>query len=700
MFAGNRERFEKDYLEIAQKLKIRGFGNPGVDNLLLVKKALEAADFGNWILVIDNADDMNLFYGNTEEVEHENGNLGPEKGLSVYIPENCNGSIIYTTRSKVDALRLTNEGNIISVSTMDIEDSKALLRSKLANEVSDEAGWEILLEELDYLPLAIVQAASYIRQNSWTVPQYVKHFRDQDNRNSGATLKILMHDFRDKQRDKSVTNAVLKTWIISVEQLEAQYPLAVQVLWKMAFLDRQNIPRCLLTYSIQSSESKDDLEVRPETEDLDVIPQNRLGIRDLDSHELYNFDIAIGRLKAYSFISTTENSSSDKEEHYTIHRLVQLFARHWLRDHKKSADLILSGTLVRLFYMFPQEAKLQEWPLCADLLPHLLQLPDIEGSPVLRLGYYAGSLFEVAHYLREIGQYTGAKSSIRCAIAMITGDQRHYRFLLKCQFRLASILCHEGSLTEAEELQRQLVKETEDLYGPDDRYTLDRKSFLGHLLELQGRLKEAESLIRNSSERYGRLYPIEDDQALSIRRDLGRVLLKLDQLEEAEQTIREVLQISGGSQWSDDENIIPVLGDLAEILVKKRKFDEAEIIRRQIFERDERLLGREHPSTLISMSNLASSLVHLDRITEGEELFREVLRLREKVLGNQQEDTLSTMQVISICLRHQGRLQEASEFMRRAYSGYETEYGPTDYRTLECRADLEQLLEEIKVDGA
>jgi len=512
-------------------------------------------------------------------------------------------------------------------------------------------------------------------------------------------LKILMHEFRDKQRDKSVSNAVFKTWVISIEQLEAKYPIAAEILWKMAFLDRHNIPRSLLTYSIQPDDLGVDSEALTSRWDLNdrPLPVKRLGVRDLDGEELHDFDVAIGRLKAYSFISAAQTSSTDtyNEEHYTIHRLVQLFARHWLRDHKRTADRVLAGTLVRLFYMFPSEARIQDWPLCADLLPHLLHLPDIQGSPVLRLGYYAASLYQVAHYLREIGQYGGAKSAIKSAMAIIDGDQRHYPFFLKCKFRLASILCRDGSLIEAEELQRQLVKETEDLYGPDDRYTLDRKSFLGHLLELQGRYQEAEPLIRDSSERYGRLYPIEDDQALSIKRDLGRVLFKLNQLEEAEQTIREVLEASGGSRWPEHENIMPLLSDLAEILVKRKKFDEAGKIRWQIFERDKRLLGQEHPSTLISMSNLASSLVHLDRIKEGEKLFREVLRLQEKVLGSQHEDTLSTVQIISICLRHQGHLVEASEFMRRAYFGYAAEYGPTDARTLECLADLQQLLEEI-----
>lgn len=52
---------EKSYQEIGKEAKLVGAEDPNVDELQSVKEWLEGESSGNWAVVIDNADDENLF---------------------------------------------------------------------------------------------------------------------------------------------------------------------------------------------------------------------------------------------------------------------------------------------------------------------------------------------------------------------------------------------------------------------------------------------------------------------------------------------------------------------------------------------------------------------------------------------------------------------------------------------------------------
>jgi hypothetical protein len=209
-----------------------------------VKDSLQKPDSQKWLMIIDNADDLSLFSGFSQPDSHGAGSRSSfRNGMFNFIPDSGNGLILYTTRNKANALKLTSGGHIIKVREMNDENLKALLLSKLDDETLEDAKWLDLIEALERLPLAIVQAASYMRENSWPVSKYWKYFRSKD---ADIFMQFLLHDFRDKTRDRTVANSIFQTWIITVQQLEAEHPMAAEALWVMTFYNRQNIPRYLL----------------------------------------------------------------------------------------------------------------------------------------------------------------------------------------------------------------------------------------------------------------------------------------------------------------------------------------------------------------------------------------------------------------------------------------------------------------------
>ena len=62
--AGSFQRMEKGYVDIAREVDIEGWDSrsPDIDRLGLVKEWLESGLSGRWILVLDNADDIDLLY--------------------------------------------------------------------------------------------------------------------------------------------------------------------------------------------------------------------------------------------------------------------------------------------------------------------------------------------------------------------------------------------------------------------------------------------------------------------------------------------------------------------------------------------------------------------------------------------------------------------------------------------------------------
>jgi len=57
--------FENAYQEIGQKLQVPGIEEDGADIKLLVKNAMSQESYGSWLLIIDNADDVELLFGTT-----------------------------------------------------------------------------------------------------------------------------------------------------------------------------------------------------------------------------------------------------------------------------------------------------------------------------------------------------------------------------------------------------------------------------------------------------------------------------------------------------------------------------------------------------------------------------------------------------------------------------------------------------------
>lgn len=187
-------RIEKGYRWIAEAAKLSGREDPRVDILRLVRAWLRDESNGKWTVIVDNADDLSLLSNLSEGMQSERclSNSAAD-GLPDVMPKSSNGSVLITSRNREAALKLVGDYD-----NMDGEPARSLFRQKLRDN-ADGADVLELLQNLDYLPLAISQAAAYIRQRKprVTVSKYLGDIRGSE-KIMGSLLNVAI---RDRRRD-------------------------------------------------------------------------------------------------------------------------------------------------------------------------------------------------------------------------------------------------------------------------------------------------------------------------------------------------------------------------------------------------------------------------------------------------------------------------------------------------------------------
>lgn len=272
-------------------MQIPQISNPKANIKQLVQDKLNSPNSGERLLIIDNADDSTVLF----EEPAENLGTGTDldtKCLIDYLPSNTSGSRLFTTRSKKAGFDEA-DGNVLILQELNPEEAKAMLHSTLTDKsaAQREDDFNQLLELLTFLPLAIVQAASYINQNDISISEYISLYQCSESK----TIELLEEDFKDRRRYRGAKNAIATTWFISFEQIRKLNSLAAKHLSFMACLLRENIPTSLLPQSSQNE-----------------------------------FINSIGILKAYAFITKRRDRDS-----FDMHRLVHLATQNWLRRESR-----------------------------------------------------------------------------------------------------------------------------------------------------------------------------------------------------------------------------------------------------------------------------------------------------------------------------------------------------------------------------
>jgi tetratricopeptide (TPR) repeat protein len=654
VYAANAARFDQAYKDIARKVKLPRVDDPDVDVCELVSDWLNDNDSREWLMILDNADNRDLFLQPVNSEVPKQVTM-MKKPLIDYLPIKLTSkrSLLITTRNRLLGEIISNENPCTEVRPFAFQEAKELLRSR-AGDVAEswsDTDSDTLVEVLGYIPLAITQSAAFVKRYRTPLPRYLKSLEKHEQNLKDS----LRREFEDYTRERGFPNAVFQTWEVSFDQMRKQEPRAAEMLSLMSMFDRQKIPEDLL---------------------------RRPGERDVE------FFAAIGTLEGLSLITTDLEN-----ETFMIHRLVQLSIHIWIEQHNEKA-LYEEKSLALLAGRFP-EGELGDRSVCESLFPH--------AQAVLRYDLVSKAcVIHRADLLRNIGWFDWQQGRYEMAYHKGVESYELYRKqggyndprTLKSSNLMAFILRCQGKYEESEKLSRRALELFEERLGAEHLDILKSVSTLAIALGDQGKYKEAEEKHRLALEGERKVLGTEHPTILASMGNLAWVLQKQKKYDEAEEINRRALKGKEKVLGVEHPETLAGVSNLASLLHSQGKYEEAEEMNRRALKGKEKVLGVEHPETLISVSNLVSLLRAQGKYEEAEEMNRRALKGEERVLGVEHPYTLITLTNLALMLRDQGKYEEAEKINRRALKGKEKVLGVEHPETLITLTNLALMLQD------
>ncbi|KAJ5190029.1 Acyl transferase/acyl hydrolase/lysophospholipase [Penicillium cf. griseofulvum] len=576
--AVDMESLQQAYQRVADQLGIT-LGDTREDVKRLVKDHLSRPSTGRWLLIFDNADEIDMW---------TDSQISTTGGLKDYLPMSNQGAIVFTTRSNKVAQYLAAT-DVIEIAEMDELKATLVLRNSLISKelLHDTESTRKLLSRLTFLPLAIVQAASFINENRLTLANYVDLLDGQEQ----SAISLLSEDFEDKGRYKSIRNPVATTWLTSFEQIRQQSRLATDYLCFISCIKEKDILISLLPPASNIEQQK-----------------------------------AIGLLSSYSFVRQRfEDSRLD------MHRLVHLATRNWLQSvnllRKCQLDVLLG-----LDMRFPDTDNSNRAQVRASI-PHALQIlhRTITEDPhparvcllhkVARCQIIEGRAKEAERLYSE---------SIEIAETLY-GPNSYYVFT--GTYGLVDSYFGQGKMKKTVKLSEEIAERQKILHGPDSIETMHALWRLSRIYRITSNDDKARELCRKVIPYFLRtLGPGSMVMLDEIVSQASSYLFDPKLLVASELSLQS-LHMNRTVFGSEDGRTLRAMCDMGIIYLKRWRLKEAEALFTEAFETKKRIFGGEHPTTIMLMGWLSVTLRCQGRRKEAIALRTECLRCSVKVYG-------------------------------------------------------------------
>lgn len=521
----------------------------------------------DWLLIVDNVDDKAAAGALT-------GCFGSLTHGHVLIT-----SCLQNWGSSVETL------NIEVLSTEDSSDLLLQLTEEKRRRTDDEASQvRRLAELLEGLPLALHQAAGYIKEQRLTFADYIAHYEEEA---AGVLDWFESHIIPYERPDMLARKPVLITWKTSFDKLDADTRFWLLV---FAHFAPDPIPEFLLD---SAPEAPDEVKTR-----------HRAALK------------AIAQAETYSLLTRY-----DDPPRFKLHRLVQHIIRLTASEADRTAALAMG---IQLFDEndLGNPTDVRTWPRWNPVQAHAGSLVAHAPEEVAlnRLSWF---LSELGLLLKSKALYQRAEALYRRALVIDENvlGRNHYVVAIRLN-NLAMLLRETNGLVEAEELMRRVASIDEAIYGRDSPEFASRLNNLAEILKVTNRVVEAEEMMVLVLEVfetcYGSIHP-EVARSLNNLGDLYRATKRFDKSEEL---LRRALRVTEEVYGSDHPKVALPLNNLGVLLHALKQFDEAESLEKRALDINVSSLGLEHPDVARQLNNLALLLQATSRLAEAEPLMR------------------------------------------------------------------------------
>ncbi|KAJ5390608.1 uncharacterized protein N7496_001676 [Penicillium cataractarum] len=618
--ATTSESLQEAYFDIAQKLRFPEL-EEGADPKKLLQNYLGDKNAGQWLLIFDDAEDIDLWYGKSL------GNTGLY-GLSDYLPWSPTGSILFTTRSKKLASKLAMQ-NTIEIREMDDVKAKELFAMRLHDKdlLREETEIALLLKQLVFLPLAIVQAASYINENTITSVAEYRYLLTQPE----EKIVDLVSENETHWRSRGIANAVATTWLVSFERIYRLNRLAIDILSFMACVQPTAIPESLLPPA----------------------PSRMAWVE------------AIGILRGYSFV--TKRST---EQGFDLHRLVHLAMRSWLR---KNGNLLTQTvtTLARLVEVFPNDDHTNRalWKAC---LPHALNV--VHKDEVQNMPKRYELLFKVSLCLLADGRTTEAIEYLTDLNDWQKSPyDQHHPFILASQHELARAYLVNGRARNAVELLERVVAIEGETLAEEHPSLLGSQYTLAAAYRANTQIPEAVKLLRHVVAVKLRTGSQQDLSLLASQQELAgacaangeiqEVMELLEHIKQAVKLLEYVVTLQEGTLAPEQPSLLASQHELAVAYRADGQIKKALELLERVVKIKEETLNEAHLSFLASQYELAETRAANEQIIEAIELFEDVVTVQKRTLARGHHFRIKAQHELAAAYRVNGQIKEAVEVL-------------------------------------
>jgi hypothetical protein len=682
--ASSAARLEQSIRTNLDDLKVSGRADQGANVLQLLRGWLQDSKNGKWLLILDNVDDARYLLGPPSHPKQQ-GDLVLHERILDYFPASNHGSILVTSRTTDAASKVVGRSSIISVEQMGAEHAVELLRKKLDCDHTDDEALQ-LTKALDYMPLAVNQAAAYISHMSprCSVGDYLEMLEESDR----SKLSLLDLNNGDLRRDREATNSIISTWQISFEHIRAVRPSASNLLSLMSFFDRQSIPESALrrapTPRVHDRKRPKKrwsslLRILRTSKNEHAAPGQDL--EDVPETATRSFDLDITLLRSYSFIS------SATPETFTMHSLVQLSTRKWLRARLEE-ETWKARFVSCLDAAFPDACEYENWRTCAALYPHVKAAQTLKPTDRYGTTTWACLLFKCAYYALLKGLEGDARTMASLSVdELVRTKGQESKVTYRSMLLLADINSRDSSSPTMGHLEAKLVAISQKIYGEDTVESAQCKGLLAVSYGRQGRLEDAEGMLVDVVATLMRLRGEEDPITLRSMGDLAGLYHSQKLYGKAADLERQVLKISRRTLGLEHLATLASMSRLSSLSAELGLHKQAELLGTQSLGLHMKLVGPEHPYTLTTMANLAMPFWEQKSYDKAISLSAEALEMRRKILRLEHPTTLSDMTNLALMYRYQRSYQKAIELGSESYETSKRVLGPGHRDTL-ARMDI------------
>ncbi|KAJ5649352.1 uncharacterized protein N7484_003075 [Penicillium longicatenatum] len=596
--ASSEGSFKQAYSEIARQLAI----HKATDDetvMQLVQRYLSSEAAGPWLLIVDNADNLELLFGSADV-----------PGLYGYLPDSRSGVMLLTTRSREVAVSFA-ERDIIEIQKMMPAEATALFEKVVDKALlCGRQSTAQLLEELNLLPLAITQAAAYMNRNNILTSRYLELMHGTEHDRIG----LMSRHFHDHTR---YPDTVATTWLISFKRIRESDAAAAELLAFISFIEPKAIPRSLLP--------------------------------PLCSEEQMEF--AIGTLCDYAFMTKRDDGKV-----FDMHSLVQLATRLWVQK-EEYMQRILKNTTRHIAVAFP----LSDWAnreLWRAYLPHALTVlwkndgNDIEERYEL--------CYKIGMCLLEDGR---TKDAIRCFREDLKWKEKCYDIehplRLRAQHELARAYQADGQIKSALDLLEHVVAIRQKTLAEEDTSRLNSQHELARAYQADGQTKRALELLEYVVAIRERTLSENHKYRLSSQHELARAYQVDGQIKRAVKLLEHVVTVRKRTMATDHPDLLLSQQVLATVYHSDGQNTMAVKLLEHVVAVRQNTFNQEHPSQLASLHQLAGVYQADGQIQKALGLLEYVVTVRGRTLAEGHPSRLASQHVLARAYQADGQTKKA-----------------------------------------